>query len=344
MTPIPVGRPPTIIEVAARAGVSKSLASRALRGERGVADATRRRIHLAAAELGYRINSAARSLARGRSGIVGVVLNDIGNPHFAGVVAGVEAEACERGLRTIIGHGAGSPTELTRQIETMLELRVDGVIVVSSWAPVGSLALAARSAPVVVVARLAEPPAGVDMVASDDVAGARGAAEHLLALGRRRLAYVTRSTSATSDARRHGIATALDGVGLSFETHSVSADGDEALAGILASGVDAILANNDVMATEILRVARERGVSVPAEVALIGYDNTPLARLISPGLTSVGQPQRAMGRRAVECVAERHDGRTEPVRALYEPALVVRGSTLAAPREISAASSSGSGR
>lgn len=327
MTP-PAGRAPTIIEVAARAGVSKSLASRALRGEPGVADATRRRINVAAAELGYRINSAARSLARGRSGIVGVVLNDIGNPHFTGVVAGAEAEAREHGLRTIIGHGAGSAPDLARQIETMLELRVDGVVVVSSWAPRETLERAARGAPIAVVARIEDPPAGLDMIASDDERGARSAAEHLLAIGRRRIAYVTRSSSAASRARERGVAAALAQVGLDLVVHRVR-DDDRDLADVLASGADAILANNDLVATELLRVARERGVSVPSDVALVGYDDTPLARLLAPGLTSVNQPQRAMGRRAIECIAERHDGRDEPVRAWYEPTLLVRGSTLA---------------
>ncbi|MFC3398394.1 LacI family DNA-binding transcriptional regulator [Microbacterium amylolyticum] len=322
------GRAPTIIEVAARAGVSKSLASRALRGERGVADETRRRIHVAAAELGYRINSAARSLARGRSGIVGVVLNDIGNPHFTGVVAGVEAEARERGLRTIIGHGADSPPELTRQIETMLELRVDGIVVVSSWTPVDVLARAGKATPIAVVARLATPPEEVDMIASDDLSGARAAAEHLLAIGRRRIAYVTRSTSATSDARARGTRAALNHVGLDLEVHRVEREDSGAVARILSSGVDAVLANNDLMATEILRVAHEHDIGVPDDVALVGYDDTPIARLLSPALTSVNQPQRAMGRRAIECIAERHDGRSDAVRAWYEPTLLVRGSTL----------------
>jgi DNA-binding LacI/PurR family transcriptional regulator len=323
----PAGRAPTIIEVAARAGVSKSLASRALRGERGVADETRRRIHVAAAELGYRINSAARSLARGRSGIVGIVLNDIGNPHFTGVVAGAEAEARERGLRSIIGHGAGSAPDLARQIETMLELRVDGIVVVSSWVPREVLEHAARLTPVAVVARLDEPPATLDMIASDDGLGARAATEHQLAVGCRRIAYVTRSDSVTSAARGRGIRTALEQVGLPLEEHRVESDDDDAVARVLGSGADGVLANNDLMATEILRVARERGIGVPEDIALVGYDDTPLARIVSPALTSVSQPQRAMGRRAIECIVERHDGRTDPERAWYEPTLLVRGST-----------------
>ncbi|WP_293697317.1 LacI family DNA-binding transcriptional regulator [uncultured Agrococcus sp.] len=322
-------RAPTIIEVATRAGVSKSLASRALRGERGVADQTRRRIHTAAVELGYRINSAARSLAHGRSGIVGVVVNDIGNPHFSGVVAGVEAEARERGLRAILGHGSGSPTALARQIETMLELRVDGIVVISSWAPRDVLEAAAGATPLAVVARLIDPPATLDTIASDDVIGARTAAEHLLAVGCRKLAYVTRSTSATSGARGGGFAAAVSQVGLEPATHRVERDDDAAIAAVLESGIDGIFANNDVMAAEILRVGREHGIDIPGQMALIGYDDTPLARLLSPGLTSVHQPQRTMGRRAIECIVERQNGRIEPVRAWYEPRLLVRASTAA---------------
>lgn len=328
MTTASAGRAPTIIEVAARAGVSKSLASRALRGEHGVADETRRRIHVAAAELGYRINSAARSLARGRSGIVGIVLNDIGNPHFTGVVAGAEAEARERGLITVIGHGAGSVPDLSRQIETMLELRVDGIVVVSSWVSRDVLERAAKIAPVAVVARLDDPPEALDMIASDDDLGARTATEHLLGVGRRRIAYVTRSTSVTSAARGRGVRAALRPMGLDPDMHHVAKGDDDAIVAVLRSGVDGILANNDLTATEILRVARDHGVDVPGDVAVVGYDDTPLARIVSPALTSVNQPQRAMGRRAIECIAERRDGRAAPERSWYEPTLLVRGSTL----------------
>ncbi|HIY66583.1 MAG TPA: LacI family transcriptional regulator [Candidatus Agrococcus pullicola] len=327
-------RPVTIHEVAARAGISKSLASRALRGERGVADETRRRIHTAAAELGYRINSAARSLAHGRSGIVGVVVNDIGNPHFAGVVAGAELEARERGRRVILGHGAGSPGELSRQVETLLELRVDGIVVISSWVPREVLETAAETTPVAVVARLNDPLDAVDTIAGDDVRGARMAAEHLLAVGCRSLGYVTRSTSVTSEARFDGFFAALCQIGLEPVVHRIPHGDDAAIAEVLHSGVDGILANNDLTAVEIFRVGREHGIDVPDRAATVGYDDTPLARLVTPGLTSVNQPQRAMGRRAIECIAERQEGRTDPVRALYEPKLVVRASTAAFDRGV----------
>lgn len=323
---------PTIISVAERAQVSKSLASRALRGDPGVSVESRRRVAEAAAELGYRLNSAARSLVRGESGIIGVVLNDIGNPHHTDVVLGVEAEAKRRGLRTVIGHGANSPEELERQVTTMMELRVDGIVLVSSWVPRDVLAQTGAELPAVVVAHLDDPPEEVDVVASDDVRGGMAACEHLAAVGCGRIAYVTRSGSATSHARRRGAEQAAQAAGLEVEVRCFEPGDAGGLRDLVAARrYDGILANNDLTAAELLRLAHEEGVRVPGELALIGYDDTFTARVLSPSLTSVDQPQHAMGTRAVRSVLERQAGRTDPVRAFYEPELVVRRSTARIP-------------
>lgn len=326
---------PTIISVAERAQVSKSLASRALRGEPGVSGESRRRVIEAAEALGYRLNSAARSLVRGESRVLGVILNDIGNPHHTGVVGGVEAEARFHGLGTVIGHGASSAEELERQVNTMIELRVDGLIVVSSWVPTTVLAQVGSELPTAVVAHLDDPPEQVDVIASDDVAGARAACEHLLAVGCRQVAYLTRSTSATSRMRVRGAAETLREAGMVAHVHH-SAQGDvRGLRDVVSSGgYDGILANNDLTAAELLRLAHEEGVAVPSQLALIGYDNTFTARVLYPALSSVDQPQHQMGTRAVQAILERQAGRAEPLRAFYEPELVVRGSTARTPPSV----------
>ena len=321
---------PTIISVAKRAGVSKSLASRALRGEVGVSQENRDRVMQAAEELGYRLNSAARSLVARESGVLGVVLNDIGNAHHAQIVNGVEAEARARGLRTLITHGARHAHELIHQTNTLLEMQVDGLIVVSSWMPDATLQSLGKETATVVVAHLQNPPEEVDLVASDDVTGSTAAAAHLIELGRTRLAYLTRSMSATSKARWQGICDQAQQAGLEPELlHFESDDVSAVLDGLQNRRWDGVMTNNDQTAAEVLRLAHEAGVNVPGELAIVGYDNTPLAQVLYPSLTSVDQPQEEMGKRAVELLVERRtDREAAAVRDYYRPELVVRHSTV----------------
>ena len=188
----------------------------ALRGETGVSSENRQRVLQAAQELGYRLNSAARSLVAHESGVLGVVLNDIGNAHHAQIVTGVETAARQRGLRTLITHGAQNADELVHQTNTLLEMQVDGLIVVSSWMPEDTLQSLGQEVPTVVVAHLANPPAQVDLVA-DDFAGSTAAGKHLLEVGRSRVAYLTCSMSATSKARWHGIREQVQAAGVEPE-------------------------------------------------------------------------------------------------------------------------------
>lgn len=324
-------RRPTIIDVALLAGVSKSLVSRALRGDAGVSPERRRAIADAADELGYRPNSAARALVRGRSGLIGVVLNEIGNPHHTEIVAGVEARAAELGASAIIADGAGSPERLVSRIETMLELRVDGLVIVSPWVPTAVLDRAGLTTPTVVVSRLLDPPDSVDTITSDDVSGAATAMRSLIAAGRTRLGYVTASQSPTSQARVTGVQRAAAEAGLEclvLELASRSVDRG-VIAGLLArSGRDAVLCNNDVIAIAVMSAARQIGLRVPEELSVVGYDNIALCELTVPELSSVDQPQRAMGERAVDALWERSQGRSQPIREEFEPRLVARASVV----------------
>ena len=321
---------PTIISVAKHAGVSKSLASRALRGEVGVSQEKRDRVMRSAKELGYRLNSAARSLVAHDSGVLGVVLNDIGNAHHAQIVSGVEEAAREKGLRTLITHGARHAHELVHQTNTLLEMQVDGLIIVSSWMPVETLQALGQELPTVVVAHLENPPPQIDLVASDDFTGSTAAAAHLIALGGTRLAYLTRSMSATSKARWSGIRGHAQAAGLEPELlHFTSDDVAAVRSGLQDRRWDGIITNNDQTAAEVLKMAHQAGVDVPGELAIVGYDNTLLAELLYPSLTSVDQPQEAMGKRALALLLERKaNPDAAPVRDYYVPELVARASTM----------------
>lgn len=321
-------RRPTIIDVAQHAGVSKSLASRALRGDAGVSAENRAKVEHSATELRYRPNSAARSLVRGVSGLIGVVLNEIGNQHHTEIVAGIEAHARTQNSRVIIGHGGHSASELRRQIDTMIELRVDGLIIVSSWVPHESLAHSGREVPTVLVTQIEDPPPVIDTIASDDIAGAFMATEHLLQTGARSIAYVTRSSSATSRARIKGVEKACQAAGTNFVIKQYAPQDSQALQEMITSrSFDAMLCNNDLTAAEVIRLARSEGIKVPEELSVIGYDNTPLAQLVYPSLSSIDQPQYLMGERASGAIFERINGRDVAVREFYTPSLVQRESS-----------------
>lgn len=320
----------TLLDVAKLAGVSKSLASRALRKEAGVSPGNRERVLAAAKELNYLPSFAARSL-RADTKILGVVLNDVGNPHNTAIVAGIEAAAAENDFDTIMGNGAERPKKLAKVLRAMLELNVNGIVVVSSWVPQRALERAGRIVPVCAVARYETPPPTIDSVTLDDVEGGRRACEHLMSVGARNIAYVTRSASATSHARERGVRQVLDAAGLPLAKYHLPLWDSGQIRAIVAEGGHAgILANNDMSAAEVLRAAEDERIRVPQELAVVGYDDTILARVLSPTLTSIAQPQEKMGRRAVELIASRIAGRTEPIRAVFEPELVVRRSTMPA--------------
>ncbi|MCW4466546.1 LacI family transcriptional regulator [Glutamicibacter sp. MNS18] len=321
-------RRPTIVDVARHAGVSKSLASRALRGDAGVSGPSRLLVQQAAGALGYRPNSAARSLVRGVSGLIGVVLNEIGNQHHTEIVAGVEDQARTLNASVLIGHGGHSALELCRQIDTMIELRVDGLVIVSSWVPGEVLERAGGEVPTVLLTQVDNPPPVIDTIASDDVAGARMATEHLINAGSRRPAYLTRSRSATSRARTEGVLLACQAAGLPWAVEQFDPGQQRQLAELVGTGrYDAVLCNNDLTAAEVIRAAHDHGLRIPGDLQVIGYDNTRLARFLFPSLSSVDQPQYLMGQRAVAAITERREGRTTAVREFYTPQLVERAST-----------------
>ncbi|HEY7283745.1 MAG TPA: LacI family DNA-binding transcriptional regulator, partial [Actinomycetota bacterium] len=183
------GRPahPTIVDVARKAGVSKSLVSLALRGDPRVREEKRRAIRRAADQIGYRPNAVARSLVSRRTNVVGVMLSDLHNQYFVEVVDGIESEAHAAEYRALINTGARQPDREWDALETLLQLRTDGVILAGTVLPAARILAAASAVPLVLVARRSP---SVDSVANDDRLGARLAVEHLVALGHRRLAHV----------------------------------------------------------------------------------------------------------------------------------------------------------
>lgn len=331
-------RAPTIIDVADRAGVSKSVVSRVMRGENSVSAASRAAVVAAAGELGYRANAVARSLVQRRSYNVGVVVSDLHNIFFAEVLDGLNAASAERGYRTLITTGNRDPAAEQRALEQLLELRADGVVLAGSRMAAGAIAAAARVVPIAAVGSDLRLP-GVDVVVNDDFAGAALAVEHLVSLGHRDIALIDGGKGAGAAERRAGYQSAMKSAGLASHVRVEPGDftesgGYEGARRLVAGRrrPTAIFASNDQSAVGALNAVNEAGLRVPEDVSLIGYDNTALAALRHISLTTIHQPRNQIGEMAMKAVLRRIERRGSPARRhVLAPKLVVRATT-APPR------------
>ena len=331
MAPDPsMGRPPTIRDVAARAGVSKSLVSLVLQNSPHVSEAKRRAVTVAMAELGYRPDPVARSLAERRTRTIGLVIDDLSNPWYAELLDGLRAVLHRKGLRPLLADGRTEPDA----VRALADLRVDGLVVAGTPNPSAIAQVTALSATLpVVVAGTREPQLhGVDVVANDDTVGARLATEHLLALGHRRVLHVV-GEGEVGRLRRAAFSRAMSAAGLRGETVEgdwTEATGRQVAAAVLRSDErpTAVFAANDLSAMGVLDAADELGLRVPGDLSVVGYDDTVFARLHRFSLTTVDSHVAEVGRVAAEALTARLAGEagTAATRLLV-PALVVRAST-----------------
>ncbi|MFI1165449.1 LacI family DNA-binding transcriptional regulator [Streptomyces sp. NPDC020801] len=327
-------RPPTIRDVAARAGVSKSLVSLVLRGSDKVRPEKRQAVLAAVEELGYRPNAAARSLSERRTRTVGVLLNDLRNPWFVELLDGLNARLYDGGMHVLLADGRLGRRlgeDLTR---TFVELRVDGLVAVGTLRDPQALRAAAGHIPTVVAGTREPVLPGVDVVAGDDEHGARLATEHLIGLGHRHIAHIA-GPGAVGELRRRGFEAAMHAHGL--EGTAVVARSDLTEEGGYRATVrllsrprrpSAVLAVNDMACLGALSAAEESGLEVPRDLSLVGYDNTYLSRLRHLWLTTVDNAGHDVGRRAAQRLLDRIEdpGRPRAVD-LTVPFLEVRGTT-----------------
>jgi len=328
---------PTINDVAERAGVSKSLVSLVMRGTGSVSPERTAAVLAAAAELGYRPNAAAKNLVRGRSFVIGVILSDLHNPFFADVVDGVDIAASEAGYRALLSTGFRVPSREAAAVDTLLQYRVDGLILVGTQMDAEAIRGAAASTPVVELAARTGVT-GVDSITTNDFVGACLATEHLLDLGHRRIVHLTGSEGPSAEQRQAGFEAAMAEAGRGAEMRITTGDfteegGAAGIGELFDRNVDlptAVFASNDFSAIGAMSALEERGFSIPGDVSVVGYDNSSLAGLRHIGLTSINQPRHAMGRIAVEFLVERLDGgRSRARHTVLEPSLMVRQTTAA---------------
>jgi DNA-binding LacI/PurR family transcriptional regulator len=327
-------RPPTIRDVAARAGVSKSLVSLVLRGSGSVRPEKRQAVLAAAEELGYRPNAAARSLSERRTRTVGVLLNDLRNPWFVELLDGLNARLYDSGLRMLLADGRLNRRlgeDLTR---TFAELRVDGVVAVGTLPDPQALRGAAAQVPTVVAGTREPVLPRVDVVAGDDERGARLATEHLVGLGHRHIAHIA-GRGAVGELRRRGFEAVMREHGLSATACVEEGDlteegGYRATIRLLSRShrPTAVFAVNEMTCVGALSAAEASGLRVPRDLSLVGYDNTYLSRLRHLWLTTVDNAGRDVGRRAAQRLLDRIEVPDRPRTVdLTAPFLEVRGTT-----------------
>jgi DNA-binding LacI/PurR family transcriptional regulator len=330
----------SIKEVARQAGVSIGTVSNVLNRPELVAPATRQRVLDAISQLGYVRNDPARQLRAGRSRTIAIVVLDVTNPFFTDVVRGAEATAEESQAVLVVCNSGEDPARERRHLELLEEQRVQGVLITPvDDGPHSRLEqLIARGTPVVLVDRESRHHDRCS-VAVDDVLGGRLAGAHLVGQGHTRVAYVGGPFGIRQVVDRHaGAAAALaDDAELQVvATPSLTvAAGRHAAAQLAdlaaAERPTAVFCANDLLALGVLQEMTQRGLRVPQDVAIVGYDDIEYAAAAAVPLSSVRQPREQLGRTAIELLLEEvHDGVGHQHRhVVFKPELVIRSSSAA---------------
>jgi len=334
---IHAGRAVTIRDVATAAGVSTATVSRALSGNRSVAQENLDAVRKAATDLGYRGDGIARALRRGATQVVGIVVPDITNPFFPRIVQAIEHSLHHTSHGLLLGDSGNDPSVEADRIAALLDRRVDGLIVVPSHASrsARTIADAVRRIPVVLLDRRVE---GVDcdFVGVDEAEGIAATTRHLVERGRRRLAYVGADPGVSASRRLASFWRTVEVLLPDAPAPPVLLGdfsmewGEAAGASLVAaeSPVDAVVCANDLIALGVLRALRAGGAEVPGDVAVTGFDDVGFAVVSDPALTTARQPLTALGEACVRLLLERITGDRGPRRDIELPTeLVVRAST-----------------
>lgn len=338
----------TIFDVADRAGVSYSTVSRVVTGQRHVAPRTRDKVESAMAELGYVADLRARSLAGGRTRMVGVLTAELASSFVTEIVKSIDRELSQRGYDLILCTTHVRNTTEREYVAQLTNGLVEGLVILLPSAQRFYLpALQARDFPHVMV-DFDELDERSLIIRSANKQGAIEATNHLLELGHRRIGFVEGDKGLSSGRERfEGFGEALSSAGVGLDA-SLVVEGDWRDESGYRAGLDllqrpnpptAIFAANDVMALGLMRSAHELGIRVPADLSLVGFDDVPEARLLTPALTTVRQPLSEIGRLATQLLVEgmEHGAMERGVRELPTE-LMIRQTTSSIPSESGGAS------
>ena len=327
---------PTMAEVAALAGVSKPTVSKVMNGQPGIAAATRERVERVIAEQGYVRNGVARALSAGRAGSMNLVVKDIESPYFVEIIRGVEETLEGAGLSMVLTATHDEARRHRRWMARVIEHGTDGVILVMPDEHVADLeVLHHHGIPFAVVDDRGESPPGAPCVGATNFAGGYAATEHLISLGHRRIAAIGGPPLKATTARLAGYRTALQEAGLPSDSRLIQpgdflAEGGQSATHALLrlpEPPSAIFAGSDLQAIGVYKALYERGLRVPDDMSVVGFDDVPLAGLLAPALTTIRQPLREMGALATRILLRTVAGEpTERTRVEVATSLVDRES------------------
>jgi LacI family transcriptional regulator len=330
-----LGTPVTIKDVARESGVNISTVSRALNDGYGIRPETRDHILAIAQRLSYRPNLVARGLATGRSRSVALLISDIRNPFFAEVARGAEDAARSAGCDMILCNSDLDADKQMQYFNTLLEKRVDGIVMnsVAALSRKQQLRLVECGVPIVLLNR-ASASNFFPTVCADNEAGGSLAGSHLVKLGHTEIGHITGSRlHGNMTGRARGFVEALKAAFLTprivYGEHNFQ--GGYALTGTLLNTypkLTAIFAANDAMAFGAVRAIQERGLRIPEDISLIGFDNVELCSVICPPLTTIHQPKHEIGQAAMELLLRLagHPGKGTPEHRILGVELVERQS------------------
>jgi DNA-binding LacI/PurR family transcriptional regulator len=322
----------TLAELAKKAGVSRSLASLALRGEPGVVPKKRALILQIAAELNYVPNAVARSLASKSNRTLGIIVGKITNPFLAYLAQEIDKEARTSSYDVVLSiHGY--PERAAREaVEALVRQRIAGVILVDAPTEPENIRKIADLVPTIYVGRdLAS--IGVDSVSTDDFLGARMAIEHLISRGHCKIAHLSGGKGAGADRRMQGYKASMREGGLKpwvvpgeFSIDSGAAGAEHVLAH--QRGCTAIFASNDLMAIGAINHLISNGLRVPEDMCVVGFDDMPLASSATLSITTLSQPVRSIASESIGRLLKRIGNINDPPQTiLIAPTLAIRQST-----------------
>ncbi|MFI6601172.1 LacI family DNA-binding transcriptional regulator [Nonomuraea sp. NPDC050536] len=317
----------TIRDVARASGVHVSTVSRAFSAPHLVNPETRNRVLAVAEELGYRPNRAARALTTGRTHNLGLIVADIANPFFPPLIKAAQAQARTRDYHVFVADTDEDP-QVEEELVKTLAKQVDGVLLCSPRLSNRAIERLALDVPFVLVNRRIK---GLPAVLMDVPRGARLALEHLKGLGHRRVAVVSGPSGSWTSTEMRTVAAGVPGLDLVYlGPNQPTEEGGLAVAAAVAdSGVTGVLAYNDLVALGLIEGLAAAGISVPADVSVIGVDDILPGRLNRPKLTTVAMPTAAAGRMAVDLLLQSGG---EGALVTLDTTLIVRESTGEAPR------------
>ncbi|MEM1115225.1 MAG: LacI family DNA-binding transcriptional regulator [Bacteroidota bacterium] len=335
----------TLKDVAQEAEVSIATVSAVVNDADWVSDGTRARVRTTIESMGYRPNRVARSLKTRRGDAVGVIVSDLTNPFFTEVVRGLQHGLRERGLSLLLADADHRFDLGGAQLDVLLDKQVDGLVVIGDSVPEAALAPHLRRAgrvPVVAIERTYDAD-GVHALVVDSERAGYEATRHLVARGYSHVGHVTGpldgpgSTTHGRVPRLEGWRRALAEAGLAHDDRLVAPgnwriDGGHAAAAhllALPEPPDALFCANDMMALGAMAAAREAGLSLPRDLAVVGFDDVPVAALVDPALTTMAMPKADLGRAAAALVRRLVEGGDDAGPALrsFPARLVIRAST-----------------